>query len=133
MVVAELDGRTDGHGGFHDQRLAAHHLHLRQLDGVDVFLLERLAVDFRDEAVERFLEERVVADLPFEHGAGRLAAAEAGHVRALDDATVGGIERLFEPLGLYLDLQHNLALGNCVPWKPSQWTSEYNYSMGVIG
>ncbi len=38
LVVTQLDRRAHGDGGLHDQRVGADHLHVRQLDGVDLLL-----------------------------------------------------------------------------------------------
>ena len=73
-------------------------LELGLADGIDVFGLDGLVVDVRDELIEGFADEPVAADGALDDGARRFAGAETREAAPLGEALVGGIERLFEAI-----------------------------------
>ena len=92
-------------------RLVAHELDCRLRDRRDVFLLQGLRVDLRQDDVHRLVEEAVVADLLLDQGPWRLAGPEAADAHARRQLLVRLLHRLGLPLVVDFDLQLYLSLG----------------------
>jgi hypothetical protein len=112
LVVAELDLRTNGHCGGERDRLEVGYRELWQIDGMNVLLFDDFVIDLGNQLVERFVEQGITAaEMALNHGSRCFAGPKPGDLYALGEASIGGIDRLFDTFGCDLNLDFDLGIG----------------------
>ena len=109
-VAGQIDAGLDGHREPRDQRLFGNQLVFGPVDGIDVFLLQRLFVGNGQEVVDRLVEEHVVSQVPLQDGARDLTLAEARHLYLGRQTPEGGVYRLLHACVFHLDFELDLTL-----------------------
>ena len=124
MIIAELDGRADRHGGLELNRLQLEDLELWLGDRVDLLLGEHLGVDIGDNLVERFFKQRTAADEALEHAAWRLTLAKTRDHHPIHQAPIGQVQPALDLFVIELNVEDDLAVLN--PLRRNLHTNSFN-------
>jgi hypothetical protein len=110
-VVVELNGRADCDGSLEADGLDLDDFEVGLVDGFDGLGFYGFVVSVGNEGVERFADKTFTSDEAFDDGAGGFAGPKTGYPGLAGHALIGGIEGLFETLGVDLDIELHTAFG----------------------
>ena len=112
LIITQLHCRRHRYGGFEGYGVSLRNLDIRSSNGLDPLVLNSLAQQLRDQAIQCLPKQRLPADVPLQHFTGCLPTAKAGHFGPVYQTMIGPLHRALQLIGIRLHFEHYLAVFN---------------------